>query len=188
MKPSAPSGVVFALVLASVLAGCGEDPFQFQWEENPREATLYALDREELNRPSAFNMAERARVIVEGGQTQGRWDFAVDRQDGEMVFLPPSVLGVTSRAAIVPVPDMSYDEVVEAPADTTAYVMEEPVPIEVETIYVIRTFQQPNQFGQSCHFYGKVEPLEVDPEAGVLVFRHDVSPDCNNRRLVPPGS
>jgi hypothetical protein len=176
------------LLLGPLLAGCGDDPFQLQWTENPGTATLYSLDREELNRPSAFNMAMRARVIPEGAHAEGRWDFALDRQDGQLFLLPPRVLGVVSRAGLVPVPGTDYQEVREAPADTAQYVTGAPVPLQTGTVYIVRTHQQPGQWGQACHFYGRLEPLEIDVEAGVLTFRHDTSPDCNNRRLVPPGS
>jgi hypothetical protein len=176
--------VLPALVL---LAGCRDDPFEIPWEENPFETTIYALDRPELNRPSGFDMSRRARVIIEGPEAGGRWDFAVDRQDGGMVLLPPRVLGVTSRAAIAPIPGVSYDDVREAPRDTLAYISREPVPLQHGTIYVIRTHQQADAFGRQCVFYGRVEPVEMDVETGTFRFRSDTSPECNNRRLVPRG-
>lgn len=180
--------LVIVLPLLGALSACDDDPFAVPWEENPFESTLYALDRPELNRPSAFDMTRRARVIVEGPQAAGLWDFAVDRQDGNMVLLPPPVLGVTSRAGIAAIPGVDYDDVREAPRDTTAFVTGEPVPVEVGTIYVVRTHEQTGSFGRRCVFFGRVEPLEVDLEAGVFRFRSDTSPECNNRRLVPSES
>lgn len=168
--------------------GCDTTPFELPWEENPFEATLYSLDRAELNRPSAYDMARRARIIIEGLAAEGRWDFAVDRMGGQMVLLPPRALGVISRAAIVPIPGVEYDDVREAPSDTLAYIRDEAVPVDMGTIYVVRTHEQVGQFGQRCVFYGRIEILEIDVEDGILRFRSDTSPDCNNRKLVPPGS
>jgi hypothetical protein len=178
--------IVMSMVAATLAAACTDDPFQVRWEENPLEAVLYSLDREELNRPSAFHMRERARVVVEDPLTQGQWDFALDRDGGALVLLPPRALGVTSRAAIAAIPGVAFEEVREAPGDTLLYSTREPIALALGTVYVVRTHQQPGAFGQACFYYGKVEPLELDQEAGVLRFLYDVSPDCNNRSLVPP--
>jgi hypothetical protein len=177
------------MILLAALAGaaCQEDPFIVRWVEDPKEAVIYALDREELSRPSAFHMLHKEAIVIEDPLSQGQWDFALDRQDGGMVFLPPRALGVVSRAGIAPIEGVDFAEVREAPGDTLLYSTRQPVPIVLGTIYVIRTHQQPGSFGQVCVYYGKVRPLEIDEEAGVLRFLHDVSPDCNNRSLVPPG-
>ena len=172
--------------LGLALTGCAEDPFRIRWTENPQEQVLYALDRVELNRFNGFDMIGRLRVVIEDPQTEGAWDFAVDRQGGGMVFLPPTALGLNSRAGIAAIPGTEYDEVVLAPADTLAYVLDAPVPITLGTVYVIRTRTGSDGFGRVCHFFGRVEPLEMDPVAGVVRFVQDTSPDCNNRSLVPP--
>jgi hypothetical protein len=173
-------------LIGLALTGCQEDPFRIHWTESPQEQVLYALDREELNQFSGFDMISRIRVVIEAPQTEGAWDFAVDRQGGGMVFLPPKLLGLDSRAAIAAIPESEYDDVVVAPSDTLAYVSEEAVPITLGTVYVIRTRLASGGFGRVCHFFGRVEPLEIDAVAGVVRFVHDTSPDCNNRSLVPP--
>jgi len=175
------------LLLALVAVGCGDDPFQIDWSENPLEAELFALDREELNRPSAFDMLQRRRVVVESAQSQGQWDFAVDRLDGQLVLLPPRALGVDSRAGIAPVPGVTFEELRDAPADSALYVTREAVPVEYGMVYAVQTRQQTGRFGQRCRYYGKLEAVRIDQEAGVLIFLHDTSPECNSRRLVPPG-
>jgi len=179
---------VLPLILLAGLVGCGDDPFRVVWEENPIETTLFSLDREDLNRPSAYDMLSRRRVVVESPQAQGQWDFAVDRRDGQMVILPPRALGVTSDAAVAALPGFSLDEVREAPRDTLMFVTREPIPIEFGTVYVVRTHQQAGRFGQRCNFYGKLEAVEIDSEAGVFRFLNDTNPECNSRRLVPRGS
>lgn len=186
--PGRPLLVAALLLLVAALPACGDDPFLFRWTENPREALLYSLDREERNRPTAFGMLNGERVILENPATSGRWDFALDTRNGALVLLPPRAVGVQSRAGIVEFPDVRFDEVREAPSDTAVYVTRDPVPLRMGSIYVVRTREQPGSFGQVCVFYGKMQPLEMDPVAGTLLFRFDTSPDCNNPRLVPPGS
>ncbi len=185
--PTRAGTLLAALVLLGT-AACGDDPFAFRWTENPREALLYSLDRDERNRPSAFGMLQGDRVILESAAAAGRWDFAVDRRGGQVVLVPPRAMGVQSRAGIFEVPNARYDEVREAPADTALYVTREPVPVRMGSIYVIRTRQQSGVFGELCVYYGKVQPLEIDAVNGTLLFRFDTSPDCNNPALVPPGS
>ena len=168
------------------LAACDDDPFLIEWTENPQESVLFALDRDELNSPSAYNMLARLQVVIEDPVTEGRWDFAVDRQNGQMVFLTPRVLGIPSEAALVPFPGMEFEEMRRAPSDTLLYVTDKPVPVELGTIYVVRTHEQIGSYGRICFYYGKLEPLEIDLQAGVLRFLQDTSPACNNRSLVPP--
>jgi hypothetical protein len=168
------------------LAACDDDLFLVEWTENPQEAVLFALDRDELNSPSAYNMLTRLQVVIEDPSTEGGWDFALDRQNGRMVFLTPRVLGIQSDAALVPFPGVDFEEMREAPSDTLLYVTDKPVPVELGTIYVVRTHEQIGSYGRICFYYGKLEPLEIDLQAGVLRFLQDTSPDCNNRSLVPP--
>lgn len=183
---SAGFRTLFVVVISIVLVGCDADPFQFNWVENPREETLFALDRPEQNRPSGFEMLQGRRVIIESVGAAGLWDFALDRIDGELYLVPPAALGVVTRAAIAPIEGVGFDDVREAPADTLLYNVNEPVVVRTGNVYVVRTRQQTGNFGQRCRYYGKVEPLVVDVDAGVLEFRFDTSPDCNNRSLVPP--
>lgn len=173
------------LTLALLTAGCGEDPFVVQWEEGPEETLLYSLDREEMFRPSAFNMLSRGEVIVEAGDTQGAWDFAVDREGGVMVLLPPRTLGIFSGAGIAPIPNARFQDVTEAPDSPTAYVEDEPVALELGTVYVIRTREQQGIYGETCNYYGKIQALNIDQVAGILYFVHDVSPVCNDPSLIP---
>lgn len=176
--------------LASRLAGtllalgtvaCGDDPFRVNWEANPDTVLLYSLARPELGLPSAFNFNRRQFVEIENPGATGNWDLALDTQDGQLVFLMPGTMGIQSRAQITSLSGLSFEEVRVAPADTTAYVANEPVPVELGPIYVIQT----DQTGQ-CVYYSKIEALEADVTRGTLRFVHDGSPVCNSRDLVPP--
>ncbi len=174
-------------ILSGMVAACGDDPFAIRWSENRQEATIYALDRPEPGLRSAFNLFERTPVKPEDPGIDGRWDFALERAGDRLRLVPPKALGHRdSRAGIVPMPGMEWEEVEEAPADTAVYVTDEPVDLEAGTLYIVRTHEQTGRFGQRCVFYGKVEPREVNAARGTFTFIFDVSPDCNNRNLVPP--
>lgn len=168
-------------VLLLTVAACGDDPFRVDWESQPDTVLLYSLARPELGLPSAFNFNRRQPIEIENPGATGNWDLALDTNDGQLVFLLPGVMGIQSRARITTLPGMSFDEVRVAPADTSAYVSDQPVPVEFGQIYVIQT----DQTGQ-CVYYSKIEALEADVALGTLRFVHDGSPVCNSRDLVPP--
>ena len=81
---------------------------------------------------------------------------------------------------------MDFDAVKKAPNDTTLYVGDEPVPVQIGHVYVIRTRQQSGFYGRQCVYYGKFEPLEQDVVEGRLKLQFDISPVCNSRKLTPP--
>jgi hypothetical protein len=95
------------------------------------------------------------------------------------------VLGVFSGAGIASVPGSRFQDVTEAPDSPTAYVEDAPVPLELGTVYVIRTREQQGICGETCNYYGKIQPLNIDLAAGILYFVHDVSPVCNDPSLIP---
>ncbi len=178
--------VLILPLLASVMA-CDDDLFKINWVENPDTVYLYSLARPELNLLSAFDFISRVPVRIESPNSTGKWDMVLDTQGGDLVLLPPGAIGVSdSKARIVPMGDMEFDEVRRAPSDTTLYIGDEPVPVEIGHIYVIRTRQQAGLYGQRCVYYGKFEALEMDPVAGTFTFMFDVSPVCNDRKLYPP--
>ncbi|MBT8335443.1 MAG: hypothetical protein KJO11_02500 [Gemmatimonadetes bacterium] len=179
--------VVAALASAPFLGACEDDPFGFNdWTLAPDTVFIYSLARPELNLASGFNVNQRRLVRVEAAGATGSWDFLVNTEDGRLVFLTPSAVGLDTESAVVPMPGETFDGIREAPADTALYVRDRSVPIELGQLYVVRTNQQTGSFGRRCVYYGKLEPLEVDPVGGTLRFRYDASPLCNSRSLVPP--
>ena len=96
-------------------------------------------------------------------------------------------LGLDSRARITSVTGTPFEDVRKAPADTAAYVGDQPVPVELGPIYIIQTDESVGAFGTRCVYYGKMEALEIDPVLGTLLFVYDSNPVCNSRDLVPPG-
>ena len=174
-----------AVVSVGGIAACGDDPFLIRWELDPDTVLLYSLARPEFNLLSGFNFRQRIGVTVEDATATGTWDLAVDTRGGQIVFLTPQVLGVDSRAGIAPLPGKTFD-IRRAPEDTAAYVTDEPVPVTVGTLYVVRTNQTLGSFGTRCQYYYKVMPLAADPQQGTVTFMYDGSPVCNDFKLIPP--
>lgn len=180
------AAVLLALGVVVSTASCGDDPFAVRWVATPDTVTLFSLARPELNLQSGFDFRNRTAVVVEAPTSTGSWDVAVDTRQGRIVMLPAAVLGVDSRAAIVPMPDVTYDELIEAPADTSVYIQDEAVSVELGSIYVIRTRRSVGSFGSRCFYYAKMKPLAADPAAGTFTFFYDAARVCNDRRLIPP--
>jgi hypothetical protein len=180
--------MLLPMVAASLLAACDEDVFEVDWTPIPDTVVLHSLARPELERASAFNLYERAPVRIEVPGATGQWDLALDTRAGQLVLLPPGALGVTSRARISAIPGQTFAQVKEAPADTLLYSSSTALPVQLNTTYVVRTDLRSTAFGGQCTYYGKLQPLRIDVPGGALEFVFDVSPVCNDRRLVPPDS
>ena len=184
-------GVVICIGSVSVWLGaasCGDDPFNIDWPENRDTVLLYSLARPEFNLVSGYNFNRRSRVRVEAAGAAGTWDVALGTEEDRLVLLPPAALGVSASARIAPLSGIPFDDVRDAPTDTEAYVSDRSVPVAVGTIYVVQTNDIPGPFGQTCVYFAKLEPLNVDVERGELTFVFASSPICNDSRLVPPGS
>ena len=182
------AALVVAAVAAVAVAGstaCGADPFAIKWSSSKDTVLLYSLARPELGLPSGFNFYNRVTVLVERANSTGNWDFAVGTDGGAIVLLPPGALNVSGKARITELPSSSFDDVVEAPADTTLYSAVEGVPVHMGSVYVIRTNQTVGSFGTYCVYYAKLAPIDIEPGQGTLRFYYDSSPVCNDRSLIP---
>jgi len=181
---------VAAILGASVLgsSACGENIFDIKWvNASVASVLIYSLARPEVNLASGFDFVDRNAVQIQSPGATGTWDLLVDTQDGQLVFVPPGALGIDSEVMVLPMPGMAFDDVIEAPADSTLYIKDQPIPIELGSVYVLRTHEGPSQFGVLCVFWGKLEPLQVEPVLGTVTFQYDVSPLCDDRALVPQG-
>ena len=173
-------------VLTVGVAACDDDPFAFNWDPTPDTVLLYSLARPELNLVSAFAFFSRLPVRVEAAGSSGAWDAAVDTRGGEIVLLPPGALGVIGAARITTLEGMTLDDVRRAPSDTLVYEAEDPVPVSMGNVYVVRTNRSVGGFGTSCVYYAKLAPVEIDAAAGFLRFEFVTNPVCNSQDLVPP--
>ena len=178
-----------AVYVASItgLSGCGENIFDQKWTEARVDTVLiYSLARPELNLPSAFDFVKRLTVELQSPGATGEWDLVVDTRDGQLVFLPPGSLGFTSEMMFLAIPGMAFNDVIKAPGDTTQYTKDTPLVVDANSVYVLRTHQGFDRFGLPCLFYGKFQPLVVDPANGSVEFEYDVSRLCDDRSLIPP--
>ena len=179
-----------AIGIAVLVAGsaCGDDPFSIRWQLQADTVLLYSLARPQPNLDSGFNFrrGEIGPVRIEAATATGTWDVALDTRGGQLVFLPPGALGVSSRARVTALPGMSRLDVLEAPSDTTVYSADEPIVVETGTVYVIRTDRTLGASGISCVYYARLEPVMIDVAGGTLTFVYDASPVCNSLRLIPP--
>lgn len=173
-----------ATILVVGVVGC-DDPYAIDWEESPDTVLIYSLARPEMNLPSAFDFVSNVPLMVESPLSTGQWDLALDTQGGELVFLPPGALGVASSSRLAHFPNTTWDDVTQAPSDTTQYSRADPVPVRAGDIYVLRTHVSRGFYGMSCVYFGRIQPLEIDVDGGVLRFMYDVSPVCNSLRLIP---
>ena len=168
------------------LTACGENIFDIKWTvANVGTALIYSLARPELNLPTAFDFVSRFPVEIQEPGATGNWDLVLDTQDGGLVFLPPGALDIVSEVMVLEMPDMAFDDVTEAPKDSTLYTKDQPVPVETSSVYVFRTHAAPGRFGLVCVRYGKLQPLQVEPALGTVEFEFDVSTLCDDRGLVP---
>ena len=177
-----------ALLVASALGltACGENIFDIKWTEaNVGTAVLYSLARPELNLPTAFNFVDRIPLPIHAPDATGSWDLVLDTQNGQLVFLPPGALEITTAVMVLAMPNTAFDDVIEAPEDSTLYTKDQPVPIETSSVYILRTHAAPGRFGVVCSRYGKLQPLQVTPALGTVVFEYDVSTLCDDRGLIP---
>ncbi|MDE0806204.1 MAG: hypothetical protein OSA24_01530 [Longimicrobiales bacterium] len=174
-------------IISVNLTSCSRDnPFDLKWTEaNPDTASIYSLSRPELNLPSGFDLVERTVVKIEDPNATGNWDFLLDSRNGELVFVPPAVFGIESEAKMMRLPGLNFDEVLEAPSDTSFYSSDEVVPVETGSVYVVQTHRGKNKFGMLCVFYGKLQPLESRLANGTVTFIFDRNELCGELNLVP---
>jgi hypothetical protein len=184
-----PRLALVAIAIAGVAVGavsCGDDPFAFDWSDQPDTVLLYSLARPELNLASAFGFFQKVLVQIEAAGVTGSWDVAVDTRNNAIVMLPPGALGVAGSARITTLENMTLSDVTKAPTDTLAYVADEPVVMELGNVYVIKTNRAQGSFGSSCIYYAKLAPVSIDATGGTLTFEFVTNPVCNSQDLVPP--
>ena len=185
-SPRWPRAAALVAALLVGAAACGDDPFAYDWSDTPDTTLLYSMARPELNLRSAFNFRQKLSLEVEAPTSSGSWDAAVDTRGGEIVLLPPGALGVVGAARITTLEGMKLEDVRRAPGDTLVYVADQPVPVAMGNVYVIKTNRSRGSYGSSCIYYAKVAPVVIDVAGGTLTFEYVTNPVCNSSDLVPP--
>jgi hypothetical protein len=179
----ARAGRLFLVTSALALAGCSETFLEPRWFAAVDTAVIYSLARPELELESAFNFYDRTSIPLQRPGASTQWDVALDTRDGQLVLLTPAALGITSRVRVATLAGQTFDQVEEAPADTLLYTGIDPVPVQMNAVYIVRTDVRSQS---PCSHYVKLQPTMLDVAAGRLEFMYDVNPLCNDRRLVPP--
>jgi hypothetical protein len=176
--------LLLSALTAPILAGCGDD-LSNAWDVRVDSITLFSATRPEfIGRNSALDFADGVPFPIETPGVTGRWDVALTDASGTLSLVPASAFqGLDSRAAIATIGNRVLEEVRTAPGDSAVY-SRAAVPMQLGTVYVIRTRRVDCGFGTGVR-YGKFEPIEINAAAGTLRLRAIVNPICNNRSLIP---
>jgi hypothetical protein len=179
------------LGVALVASGCG-DPSGFTYEP------LLVTDTVDVAAPLPQNAALPTAIDVTGdglgGVRGGRfperardaleWDFLVRLQGNQVVLLPPRAIGVDSRAAITTaLVGETFDGLREVPGQR-AFVLDSAVVMNVGSVYAVRSRETVGLFGVGCIQFAKLQPLRVDPAAGLLRVQVVTNERCGDPRLV----
>jgi hypothetical protein len=119
------------------------------------------------------------------------WDFAIRREEGVLVFAPAATFGFQnpigglSTAAVTLPLERGMDEVIEAPGQSSLR-SDTTITIRTDRIYVVRSRRTAASFA-GCENYAKVQPLAVDPVAGMVKLRMIGNARCNDPRLAEEG-
>ncbi len=186
--------VLTILAAAVTLGGCSDplapQPWPFAFTV-PDTVDLYSLGRPDyLGLPGAFDFTASGHraVVLEQPGAIATWDVGVTGDADRLVLFPPATLpGIRSNAAIAPVPNATFDGLLEAPAAGNGIVYHDSttVPATVGGVYVVRSRTISGPLG-TCSYYAKMEVLAIDLEKGTLRFRFLADPNCNARSFVSP--
>lgn len=176
---------LISAALASTL-GCGDDLGLDDWNAIPDTVTIFSLSRPDLiNLPSAYDFVNHSALRVESPIAAGRWDLAVRHEGNALALVTAGGFpGQNSRAAIAPITGTTFEELAEAPEDTTRYTVG-PVVVQPGQVFAVRTRRAECSFSLSVRF-AKMRVLDVDPVAGSVRFVAITNPFCNDRELIPP--
>ncbi|HEX6587543.1 MAG TPA: hypothetical protein VF039_00860 [Longimicrobiales bacterium] len=187
MRFSAFRRAAVPALLLPLLAACNEepvDPFR-DWDAIEDTVTLYTADRvEHQGLFAAYDIVNSRSLRIEDPAASGAWDFVLTGGDGTPLTLTPlgAFFDVDNRAGLHVDRDAEFLPLERAPSAESAYVTDEPVTVEDDVIYIIRS----RQTSGGCVRFAKLDPLEIDQEVGSLTFRVIRNPRCNDTDLVPP--
>jgi hypothetical protein len=178
----------FALILMAAMAvsGCEEELGVQPWDDTPQNISLFSLSRSDLiGLPSGYDFVNRRVIEVEQPGSGGSWDLALGGT-GTLQLIPAAAFEGqgTSRAAIAPITNTTYELLTQAPSDDSQYLIT-PVDVTLGAVYVVRTRRSPCGFSTGVRF-GKIQVVAVDAVQGTATFAVVVNPYCNDRSFVPP--
>lgn len=174
------------LVAAAALGACDDDLSLGTWDATPDTIALFSLSRPDgLGFPSAYDFSARRVVEVETPGATGSWDVALADLSATLQLVPAGAFeGQVSRAGIATITGQSFDDLTEAPTDTSRFTAQ-PVALQEGGVYVVRTRRVACGFSTAVH-YAKILAVSVDPVGGIATFAVVANPLCNNRSFIPP--
>jgi hypothetical protein len=178
----------FLPVLVLALGACDDGFGPGFWVARADTLTMYSASRVEyVGFRSALDIVTEPVVVlpIEAPGLTGNWDVALIDDAAGLSLVPASAFeGLTSRARIAVVTGVGFDELTEAPRDTTLY-SAEPVRLQQNGVYVIRSRRSSCGLG-SGYRYAKLKPVDINVDAGTLRFAIIRNPYCDDRSFVPP--
>ncbi|MDX1396327.1 MAG: hypothetical protein R3195_18240 [Gemmatimonadota bacterium] len=176
-----PSNILLAGLLVVVLGAC-DDPFSeflLDVPDNPSDAMLFDFDNGRLQDPSAFDVI--GNTVARPDQTT-QWDFVFRVVNGAGQLFPFSLLADSVSEAGIHRSSRSFESILEAPED--GYEQDSALLIGVGDVYVVRSRRDRTQI-LICSQYMKMEILDIDIEAGTVMFRYLRNPNCGDKVLEP---
>lgn len=190
MIPTPKIGRTYAAAVlgaAAALAGCGDSFGPGDWDATVDTIALYAIERPELQGlPGAYDFVnDRLRVLEDLGSGT-EWDVALaEAPGGGFDLLTPGVIvGQEPSAGIARVDTQTFESLEQAPRDTARYERTQPVPLEANAVFVVRS--RPDIRFSNCVRFAKVELVDSDPALGTARIRFTRNPFCDDRALIPP--
>lgn len=171
-----------------VVAAC-DDPYgPAVWDATPDTMMLFSASRAEyLGFGSVLDITLQpvAALPLEAPSVTGNWDVALTDFEGGLALVPASAFaGLESRARIGVDSIRTFEQVTEAPRDTTEFGVD-PLPLREGDVYLVRSRR--SSCGISSGYrYGKLRAISINEEAGTFRFEIVVNPYCDNRSFVPP--
>ena len=164
-----------------------DDLVGLPWVSEPEIARVYTISNPVPNLPSAFDFVGRQAVRIEAPEATGNWDTAFDSNGLDFSILPPGAIGLPeAEVGIARIDDVSFSDVIVAPADQELYATDRPVALELGVVYVVRSREGVGPLGESCSWFAKLEPIELNHSSGFVRFAYDTNPNCGDPALVPP--
>ena len=182
-KPSGRFAALFVCVGAGLfgVAAC-DDPFSeflIDVPDEPSEALLFDFFTGRLQDPSAFDAIGNGVVRVD--QTT-QWDFLFAIENQVARLLPFSGITDSTSQAGLQRSSRTFEEVLVAPEQ--GYETTTPLDVDVGDVIIVKSRRDRTQI-LICNQYVKLEVIEIDLEAGTILFRYLRNPNCGDRVLEP---
>lgn len=181
------SAATIAAVLAGI-AGCDSTDYTIHPLLVTDTVFVAVPSPQNAGLPTALDIASEGAFVIGGGRYPERardalnWDFAVRAGQGTVNLVPARALGIELRSAITPpIVGVSFPDLREAPGQAS-FVGDSAISMQVGNVHVARSR---DLGGSGCVQFAKLQPLEVDTQAGTVRLQVTTNERCGDPRLVP---